>query len=151
MLRWSITDLPVLMSFFVLILQIPHFGLGLGIGVLDAALVPYLSSRIDSKYGHSSSGGGGCYSDCSSNDAFPSNYGTVYAIQQMAVSLAYSASPLLATSIFVSFPTLMFFIGLLNIIYAFVFYYFTVGAGQKTVRQNCISDFYPNELLLLNS
>lgn len=115
-------------------LQIPHFGIGLGIGVLDAALVPYLSSRIDSKYS-----GGGCYSDCSSNDAFPSSYGTVYAIQQMAVSLAYSASPLLASEVvkFIGFPGLMFSIGVLNVVYAVLFYYFTVGPGGRTVIGRC--------------
>lgn len=49
-------------------LVIPHLGLGLGIGVADAALVPLLASFVDQ------SGG----------------YGPVYSIQQIAVSLAYS-------------------------------------------------------------
>lgn len=96
--------------------------------------MPYLSSRIDSKYSNGG-GGGGCYSDCSSNDAFPSSYGTVYAIQQMAVSLAYSASPLLASEVvkFIGFPGLMFSIGVLNVVYAVLFYFFTVGPGVRTV------------------
>ena len=51
-------------------LAIPHFGLGLGIGVVDAALVPLLASLMDSRYA--------------------AHYGSVYALQQMAVSLAYS-------------------------------------------------------------
>lgn len=49
-------------------LIIPHLGLGLGIGIVDAALVPLLASLVEP------------------ND----NYGPVYSIQQVAVSLAYS-------------------------------------------------------------
>jgi DHA1 family solute carrier family 18 vesicular amine transporter 1/2 len=51
-------------------LAVPHFGIGLGIGVVDAALVPLLASLMDSRYA--------------------AHYGSVYALQQMAVSLAYS-------------------------------------------------------------
>jgi len=46
----------------------PHLGMGLGIGVADAALVPLLASLVDRN----------------------GNYGPVYSIQQVAVSLAYS-------------------------------------------------------------
>lgn len=105
--------------------------MGLGIGVLDASLVPYLSSRIDTKYSST------CYSDCSvGSDSFSSNYGTVYAIQQMAVSLAYSASPLLASEVvkFMGFPLLMFCIGVLNVLYAVTFYYFVAGPCAKLVN-----------------
>ena len=49
-------------------LIVPHFGMGLGIGVADAALVPLLASMVDQS----------------------GNYGLVYSIQQAAVSLAYS-------------------------------------------------------------
>ena len=49
-------------------LIIPHLGLGLGIGIADAALVPLLASLVDQTGG----------------------YGPVYSVQQMAVSLAYS-------------------------------------------------------------
>ena len=49
-------------------LIIPHLGMGLGIGVADAALVPLLASLVDQD----------------------GNYGPVYSIQQVAVSLAYS-------------------------------------------------------------
>lgn len=31
--------------------MIPHFTLGLGIGVLDAALVPMLATLVDAQYG----------------------------------------------------------------------------------------------------
>lgn len=46
----------------------PHLAMGLGIGVADAALVPLLASLVDRN----------------------GNYGPVYSIQQVAVSLAYS-------------------------------------------------------------
>lgn len=66
-------------------LLVPHFALGLGIGAIDAALVPLLASAVDGKY--------------SDNDSIASNtisnYGAVYAIQQMAVSLAYSVGKIL--------------------------------------------------------
>lgn len=49
-------------------LIVPHLGMGLGIGVADAALVPLLASLVDRN----------------------GSYGPVYSIQQVAVSLAYS-------------------------------------------------------------
>jgi len=49
----------------------PHFGLGLGIGVVDSALVPMLAHLVDKRHPNV-------------------HYGAVYALQQTAVSLAYS-------------------------------------------------------------
>lgn len=62
----------------------PHFCLGLGIGILDASLVPYLAWLADSIIAN--------HDDASeaTDDSSSSNYGSVYAIQQTAVSLAYS-------------------------------------------------------------
>jgi len=51
-------------------LVLPHFLLGLGVGTADAALVPLLASLADSR--------------------LAASYGAVYALQQAAVSLAYS-------------------------------------------------------------
>lgn len=62
----SAAAIPVASSMSQLI--VPHLGLGLGIGVADAALVPLLASFVDQTGG----------------------YGPVYSIQQIAVSLAYS-------------------------------------------------------------
>lgn len=62
----------------------PHFCLGLGIGILDTSLVPYLARIADTitqKYDDSNE---------AVEDENSSNYGSVYAIQQTAVSLAYS-------------------------------------------------------------
>lgn len=61
--------------------MLPHFGLGLGIGVLDASLVPLLAAVVDGKF-----------DEFTSSD---SQYGVIYAIQQTAVSLAYSIGKLI--------------------------------------------------------
>lgn len=63
-------------------LIIPHFLLGLGIGVLDTSLVPFLARLADET---ASSIAGKEIDEMSS-----SSYGSIYAIQQTAVSLAYS-------------------------------------------------------------
>ncbi|EAT34530.1 AAEL013238-PA, partial [Aedes aegypti] len=82
-------------------LLLPHFSLGLGIGVLDAALVPLLATIVESQ--------------CESSP----NYGAVYAIQQIAVSLAYSLAPILGGELvpWIGFPWLMRVMGLLNLVY----------------------------------
>ncbi|XP_075210491.1 synaptic vesicular amine transporter-like [Lycorma delicatula] len=81
-------------------LVLPHFGLGLGIGVLDAALVPMLASLMDTRHS--------------------AHYGSVYALQQTAVSLAYSLGPVIGGALMqsVGFPWVMRFIGLINILYS---------------------------------
>lgn len=91
-------------------LLIPHFGLGLGIGVIDAALVPFLASAVDAKYTDN---------DSIASNAI-SNYGAVYAIQQMAVSLAYSIVPMIGGELVdvIGFSWLMRLIGIANIVYA---------------------------------
>jgi MFS transporter, DHA1 family, solute carrier family 18 (vesicular amine transporter), member 1/2 len=63
-------------------LIIPHFCLGLGIGILDTSLVPFLARLTDSIVMQNS--------DERANDEVPSSYGSIYAIQQTSVSLAYS-------------------------------------------------------------
>lgn len=62
-------------------LLMPHFALGLGIGVIDAALVPLLANFVDATLAQEENG-----VDAPSS---MSSYGTVYAIQQTSVSLAY--------------------------------------------------------------
>ncbi|XP_068899027.1 synaptic vesicular amine transporter [Tenebrio molitor] len=81
-------------------LALPHFGLGLSVGVVDAALVPFLANLVDKK---------------GSNQ-----YGPVYALQQVFVSLAYAFGPLLggqAVHVF-GFPWLMRIIGFLNLMFS---------------------------------
>ncbi len=65
-------------------LVLPHFGLGLGIGVVDSSLMPMLATLVDEE-GHGSA------------------YGSVYSIAQTAVSLAYGLGPLLGKTRFHEF------------------------------------------------
>ncbi|XP_063232479.1 synaptic vesicular amine transporter-like [Bacillus rossius redtenbacheri] len=80
-------------------LAVPHFGLGLGIGVVDAALVPLLASLVDCRYG--------------------AHYGAVYALQQTAVSLAYCLGPLAGGELVraLGFPWLMRGLGAVTVLY----------------------------------
>lgn len=74
-------------------LIVPHLGMGLGIGVADAALVPLLASLVDRN----------------------GDYGPIYSIQQVAVSLAYSLGtpfsrstiPTPSTGLFITFFSLL--------------------------------------------
>ncbi|XP_060601753.1 synaptic vesicular amine transporter-like [Ruditapes philippinarum] len=60
-------------------LLVPHLSLGLGVGVTDAAIMPLLALLIDQRH--------------------VSTYGSVYAIVQLAVCLAYSLGPAVAGQI----------------------------------------------------
>ncbi|OQV25559.1 Synaptic vesicular amine transporter [Hypsibius exemplaris] len=79
-------------------LILPHFGLGIGIGVVDASFMPLLAYLVDLRH-----------------DAL---YGSVFAICQIAVCLAYSLGPLLGGLIANSagFPFLMRMVGVTNIL-----------------------------------
>ncbi|CAD7084359.1 unnamed protein product [Hermetia illucens] len=90
-------------------LLLPHFGLGLGIGIIDAALVPLLASFVDTSLND----------DESTTSDSMSSYGTVYAIQQTSVSLAYCLAPLFGGELAeaIGFPWLMRLVGLINILY----------------------------------
>ncbi|CAH1132001.1 unnamed protein product [Ceutorhynchus assimilis] len=78
-------------------LAIPHFGLGLGVGAVDASLVPLLANFVD--------------------DQGSNQYGPVYAFQQAAVAIAYSFGPLLGGQAVevLGFPWLMRLVGFLNL------------------------------------
>ncbi|XP_048249764.1 synaptic vesicular amine transporter-like [Haliotis rufescens] len=80
-------------------LILPHFGIGLGIGITDAALFPLLALLVDTRH-----------------DAF---YGSVYAIAQLAVCLAYSIGPSVAGQIVkaIGFPWLIRGTAILNLLY----------------------------------
>lgn len=90
-------------------LIVPHFGLGLGIGIVDASLVPLMASIVDSK----------TLDDGSGSTDLTTNYGSVYAIQQTAVSLAYSVAPFLGGELtkVLGFPSLMRILGIVNFLY----------------------------------
>uniref|UniRef100_A0A8D8X8P2 Synaptic vesicular amine transporter n=4 Tax=Cacopsylla melanoneura TaxID=428564 RepID=A0A8D8X8P2_9HEMI len=93
----------------------PHLGLGLGIGVLDSALVPLLASVVDSRHS--------------------AHYGSIYALQQTAVSLAYSIGPLFGGELVkaMGFSWLMRCVGLINIIYcpALILLSPSLGASKR--------------------
>uniref|UniRef100_A0ABD2XJ29 Major facilitator superfamily (MFS) profile domain-containing protein n=1 Tax=Trichogramma kaykai TaxID=54128 RepID=A0ABD2XJ29_9HYME len=61
-------------------LAVPHLGLGLGIGVADAALVPLLAALVDRRP--------------------TASYGPVYSLQQAAVCLAYSLGNLFSEELY---------------------------------------------------
>nr|XP_018909911.1 PREDICTED: synaptic vesicular amine transporter-like [Bemisia tabaci] len=104
--RWQVVVISMLIigvstfmlpqSKSMLALITPHFLLGLGIGAVDAALVPLLASLVDA-----------------------SLYSSVYALQQMAVSLAYFIGPMIGGELVraIGFPWLLRVVGLLNILY----------------------------------
>lgn len=120
-------------------LIIPHFCLGLGIGILDTSLVPYLARLADTITSNSDD------SSVTSETA-ASNYGSVYAIQQTAVSLAYSIGerkeiwwlknlrqvilsvPFLGGELAQSlgFPAIMRVLGIMNFIYGPVLLFVTM-------------------------
>jgi MFS family permease len=90
----------------------PHFALGLGIGIVDAALVPLLATFMDANS-----------LDAENDELFGStgsHYGLVYAIQQTAVSLAYSLAPIIGGELAqnIGFSWLMVVIGGANLIYS---------------------------------
>ncbi|XP_043239757.1 synaptic vesicular amine transporter-like [Amphibalanus amphitrite] len=81
-------------------LILPHFCIGLGIGIVDASLMPLLA-RLVERHG------------------LMDGYGAVYALSQTAVCLAYSVGPFvggyLASS--VGFGWLLAILGLLNLLF----------------------------------
>ncbi|XP_012259752.2 synaptic vesicular amine transporter isoform X2 [Athalia rosae] len=78
-------------------LAIPHLGMGLGIGIADAALVPLLATLVSREDG----------------------YGPVYSLQQVAVSLAYSLGPIMGGELVraIGFAWVMWLVGVFNIAY----------------------------------
>ncbi|GJQ80384.1 hypothetical protein Trydic_g12245 [Trypoxylus dichotomus] len=80
-------------------LSLPHFGLGLGVGAVDATLVPLMASLADLQGS--------------------SHYGPIYAFQQATVSMAYCFGPLLAGQAVnhMGFPWLIRIAGFINIVF----------------------------------
>ncbi|XP_062613862.1 synaptic vesicular amine transporter-like [Saccostrea cucullata] len=79
-------------------LILPHFGIGLGLGIVDAALMPLLALLVDLRH--------------------VTSYGSVYAIAQLAVCLAYGLGPMLGGEIvkLLGFPCLMWSLGCLLVV-----------------------------------
>ncbi|KAH8419181.1 hypothetical protein KR222_009246, partial [Zaprionus bogoriensis] len=119
-------------------LLIPHFALGLGIGVIDAALVPLLANFVDATLAQEDNGEG---------SSSMSSYGTVYAIQQTSVSLAYCLAPLIGGELAQTFgfALLMRIVGIFNIVYGPILIYLYQKYDPKSVRE------HQNDLLMQNS
>ncbi|XP_049281624.1 synaptic vesicular amine transporter [Anopheles funestus] len=97
-------------------LLLPHLGLGLGIGVVDAALVPLLATLVDAQLSHHPDQDVGFSVEESGGEH---GYGAVYAIQQIAVSVAYSLAPIIGGELVpvIGFATVLRALGVLNILY----------------------------------
>ncbi|XP_076677254.1 synaptic vesicular amine transporter [Andrena cerasifolii] len=102
-------------------LIVPHFGMGLGIGVADAALVPLLASLVDQN----------------------GDYGPVYSIQQVAVSLAYSLGPILGGEMVkaIGFQWVMRIVGLANVAYCPLLIYLTLGRRRPLAQEDEKRDY----------
>ncbi|CAD6242920.1 GSCOCG00009594001-RA-CDS [Cotesia congregata] len=97
-------------------LVIPHLGMGLGIGIADAALVPLLASLVDQD----------------------GNYGPVYSIQQVAVSLAYSLGPIVGSELvrMIGFQWVMRIVGLINLAYCPLLIYLAITRKHTLLGQD---------------
>lgn len=93
-------------------LILPHFGLGLALGITDAALMPLLALLVDKRHN--------------------GVYGGVYSISQLAVCLAYALGPSIAGHVVKSFGfvTLMRAVAALNIAYAPLCWFLRDISGQ---------------------
>ncbi|KAF3429475.1 hypothetical protein E2986_04682 [Frieseomelitta varia] len=102
-------------------LIVPHLGMGLGIGVADAALVPLLASLVDQN----------------------GNYGPVYSIQQVAVSLAYSLGPIAGGEMVktIGFQWVMRIIGLMNVGYCPFLIYLSLERRKLLTQQDEKRDY----------
>ncbi|XP_017083973.1 synaptic vesicular amine transporter [Drosophila eugracilis] len=119
-------------------LLMPHFALGLGIGVIDAALVPLLATFVDATLSQEE------HNESSSS---MSSYGTVYAIQQTSVSLAYCLAPLIGGELAQTFgfAWLMRIVGIFNMIYGPILVYLYQKYDPKALREQ------HNDMLLQSS
>lgn len=71
----------------------------IGIGIIDSALVPLLAHLVDTRH--------------------QAHYGSVYALQQIAVSLSYSVGPIIGGEFVkvVGFPWVIRTVGIINFLY----------------------------------
>ncbi|XP_014606710.1 PREDICTED: synaptic vesicular amine transporter [Polistes canadensis] len=99
----------------------PHFGMGLGIGIADAALVPLLASLVDQN----------------------GNYGPVYSIQQVAVSLAYFLGPIMGGELVreIGFRWVMRIIGVANIIYCPILLFLALRKKRSLSKEDKEKDY----------
>ncbi|KAG5898761.1 hypothetical protein JTB14_010971 [Gonioctena quinquepunctata] len=104
-------------------LFLPHFGIGLGVGAIDAALVPLLASFVDNKGS--------------------TQYGPIYALQQAAVSISYSFGPLLGGQAIhiLGFPWLMRIVGFVNLMVCPLLLELEEQKEKKPLTNNCYQPY----------
>ncbi|TRY76803.1 hypothetical protein TCAL_10456, partial [Tigriopus californicus] len=97
----------------------PHYFLGLGIGIVDSSLMPLLAQLADINHG--------------------SDYGSVYALAQTSVSLAYSLGPLFGAHLAqrIGFPKVLQALGIINVAYSPILFLLKtrVKDQDKVVKQ----------------
>ena len=105
-------QVPFANSMWQLIL--PHFGLGLGLGVVDSSLMPLLAKLVE--------------------DRHVGAYGSVFAVSQTAVSLAYGLGPLCGGILVenIGFPMVMRGLGVVNILYTPLLLYLASACSKDT-------------------
>ncbi|XP_073816224.1 putative mushroom body vesicular transporter portabella [Musca autumnalis] len=129
-------------------LLLPHFGLGLGIGIIDAALVPLLATFVDATLSGDDDGYDARMETIDTRSSHSmSSYGSVYAIQQTSVSLAYCLAPLLGGELAqaLGFVWLMRIVGAFNIVYGPILVYLYYKYDPKVLRKR------QHEMLLSSS
>ena len=102
-------------------LTLPHFGLGLGLGIVDSSLMPLLAKLV--------------------GDRHIGAYGSVYAVAQTAVSLAYGIGPLFGGFMVenIGFPSVMRGLGVMNILYSPALLYLAKTNNQGNPQVSAIN------------
>lgn len=114
--------------------------MGLGIGIIDAALVPLLATFVDAalaEQDHMDVEG-----KTSNSAGSMSSYGSVYAIQQTSVSLAYCLAPLIGGELAQAFgfAWLMRIVGFFNIIYGPTLVYLYYKYDPKVINYEYMTE-----------
>ena len=112
-------------------LVVPHFGLGLGLGVVDSSLMPLLAKLVE--------------------DRHVGAYGSVLAVSQTAVSLAYGIGPLCGGFFDerFGFPMVMRVVGLIKILYSPVLFYLAKPNHRgRCAEVSWLEYFYISSILL---
>ena len=106
-------------------LVVPHFGLGLGLGVVDSSLMPLLAKLVE--------------------DRHVGAYGSVFAVSQTAVSLAYGIGPLCGGVLaeHFGFPMVMRAVGLINILYSPILFYLAKTNHRGRCVEVSLLDYFP--------
>lgn len=106
----------------------PHLFLGMGVGTVDAALMPLLAAIVDARY--------------------VAAYGSVYSIAQAAIALAYFLGPLVGGAVVqtIGFPKLMRIMAILNLCYCpILFFLKNLDQGSGETELILMATLKPHE------